>query len=144
MLKPSAFMAVAAGKVQDVHGAVADKGKIGQLVFGGFNRCLYSFQKFQSDTERKMASILEREALKWFNPAKGQFQLFYKLGAKQNEYQPDFVAETKDKIFMLEPKAKNELSSDELFWQRRPPPCAGANLQLRTAKRMAAKRESTC
>lgn len=68
----------------------------------------------QSDAERKMAIILEREALKWFKPAKGQFQLFYKLGAKQNEYQPDFVAETKDKIFMLEPKAKNELTSDEV------------------------------
>ncbi|MGH8078057.1 MAG: DEAD/DEAH box helicase family protein, partial [Lysobacter sp.] len=74
-LKPSAFTAVAADKVQDVPQAVADKGKIGQLVFGGFNRCLYPFQKFQSDAERKMAIILEREALKWFKPAKGQFQL---------------------------------------------------------------------
>ena len=114
-LKPSAFTAVAADKVQDVHQSVADKGKIGQLVFSGFNRCLYPFQKFQSDAERKMAIILEREALKWFKPAKGQFQLFYKLGARQNEYQPDFVAETKDEIFMLEPKAKNELTSDEVF-----------------------------
>jgi len=69
----------------------------------------------QSDAERKMAIILERESLKWFKPAKGQFQLCYKLDAKQNEYQPDFVAETKDKIFMLEPKAKNELASDELL-----------------------------
>ncbi|MGH8655086.1 MAG: type III restriction endonuclease subunit R, partial [Gammaproteobacteria bacterium] len=114
-LKSSAFTAVAADKVQDLHQAVADKGKMGQLVFGGFNRCLYPFQKFQSDAERKMAIILEREALKWFKPAKGQFQLFYKLGAKQSEYQPDFVAETKDKIFMLEPKAKNELTSDEVL-----------------------------
>ncbi len=114
-LKPSAFTAVAADKVQDVHQAVADKGKIGQLVFSGFNRCLYPFQKFQSDAERKMAIILEREALKWFKPAKGQFQLFYKLGAKQNEYQPDFVAETEEKIYMLEPKAKNELTSDEVL-----------------------------
>ena len=65
-----------------MHQAVADKGKIGQLVFGGFNRCLYPFQKFQSDAERKMAIILEREALKWFKPAKGQFQLVYKLGPR--------------------------------------------------------------
>jgi len=55
-LKPSAFTAVAADKVQDVHQAVAGKGKIAQLVFGGFNRCLYPFQKFQSDAERKMAN----------------------------------------------------------------------------------------
>ena len=43
--------------------------------FGGFKRCLYPVQKFQSDAERKLAVILEREASKWFKPAKGQFQI---------------------------------------------------------------------
>ena len=49
--------------------------------------------KFQSDQERNLAVILEREAIKWFRPAKGQFQLFYQWNGKQSEYQPDFVAE---------------------------------------------------
>jgi type III restriction enzyme len=31
---------------------------------------------------------------KWFKPAKGQFQIYYKLGTEQPEYIPDFVAET--------------------------------------------------
>jgi type III restriction enzyme len=35
------------------------------MLFGGFQRCLYSIQKFQSDSERKLAIILDREALKW-------------------------------------------------------------------------------
>ena len=48
-------------------------------------------------------------ALKWFKPAKGQFQIYYKQGANHPEYQPDFVAETETTIYMLEPKAKNEM-----------------------------------
>ncbi len=66
-------------------------------------------QKFDSDAERKLAVILEREASKWFKPAKGQFQIFYRQGADHLEYQPDFVAETTDTIYMLEPKASNQL-----------------------------------
>ena len=38
----------------------------------------YTLQKFDSDTERRFAVIFERDALKWFKPAKGQFQIFYK------------------------------------------------------------------
>ena len=53
--------------------------------------------------------ILEREAEKWFKPAKGQFQIYYKQGADHPEYQPDFVAETADCIYMLEPKASNQM-----------------------------------
>jgi type III restriction enzyme len=85
-----------------------------KYLFGGFKRCLYPVEKFQSDSERKMAVILEREALKWFKPAKGQFQIVYKSGADNPEYQPDFVAETADVIYMLEPKAKNELTDPDV------------------------------
>jgi len=43
---------------------------------------------------------------------KGQFQIFYKSGADLLEYQPDFVAETSDVIYMVEPKARNEMDGD--------------------------------
>jgi type III restriction enzyme len=66
-------------------------------------------QKFDSDSERKLAVILERDAIKWFKPAKGQFQIFYRQGADHPEYQPDFIAETNDAIYMLEPKMRKEL-----------------------------------
>ena len=51
-------------------------------------------QKFHSDSERRLAVILERDALKWFKPVKGQFQIYYNSGADHPEYQPDFVAKT--------------------------------------------------
>ena len=84
------------------------------MLFGGFQHCLYPIQKFQSDSERRLAIILDRDALKWFKPARGQFQLYYKLGADHLEYQPDFVAETADCIYMLEAKARNDLHDVEV------------------------------
>jgi len=45
----------------------------------------------------------------------GQFQISYKLGVAQHDYQPDFVAETADCIYMLEPKAKNEMTAPEVL-----------------------------
>jgi type III restriction enzyme len=61
-------------------------------LFGGFAHCLYSVGKFQSDSGRRLAVILEREQAKWFKPRKGQLQLFNKWGADHLECQPDFVA----------------------------------------------------
>jgi type III restriction enzyme len=86
-----------------------DLSHIDRYLFKGFARCLYTEEKFQSDTERRLAVILDRETEKWFKPAKGQFQIFYKSGADYPEYQPDFVAETKDCIYLLESKAKNQM-----------------------------------
>ena len=85
------------------------------MVFGHFSRCLYPLQKFDSDTERRFAVILERDADKWFKPAKGQFQIFYKFGAEQPEYVPDFVAETAHFVLLVETKASNDLGSPEVI-----------------------------
>ncbi len=109
-LKPSAYTASATEPVMDFRQPPADKSNMAKFLFGGFKRCLYPVQKFQSDSERKLSVILEREAAKWFKPAKGQFQIYYKSGADHLEYQPDFVAETASVIYMLEPKARNELN----------------------------------
>ncbi|ATG89830.1 DEAD/DEAH box helicase [Methylomonas koyamae] len=93
---------------------VAETSRIKQMLFGGFERCLYPLQKFDSDTERRFAVILERDAQKWFKPAKGQFQIYYKLGTEQPEYVPDFVAETELQIFMVETKARGDMDSQEV------------------------------
>ena len=114
-LKPSAYTASVAEPVLDYRQPPADKSNMAKYLFGGFTRCLYPVQKFQSDAERTLAVILEREALKWFKPAKGQFQIYYKTGAEHLEYQPDFVAETPAGIYMLEPKARNEMANAEVL-----------------------------
>jgi len=113
-LRPSAYTANAKDTLLDYRHPPADKSKIAQYLFSGFERSLYRLTKFQSDTERKLAIILERDAERWFRPAKGQFQIFYKVGHDQQEYLPDFVAETDDAILMLEPKKASELTSTEV------------------------------
>jgi type III restriction enzyme len=117
-LKPSAYTASASEPVLDYRRPPADKSNMAKYLFGGFKRCLYPVQKFQSDTERKLSVILEREAEKWFKPAKGQFQIYYKSGADHLEYQPDFVAETDATIYMLEPKARSEMDDPIVLAKR--------------------------
>ena len=113
-LKEPTYTIGAGQAVRDYRDTPEDLGRIKQMVFGGFSRCLYPRQKFDSDTERKFAVLLERDAEKWLKPAKGQFQMFYKLGVEQPEYVPDFVAETAQYLLMVETKARNELGSDEV------------------------------
>ena len=114
-LKKPAFSVKADEAVHNFRAPVQDKGRISQMLFGEFERCLFKELKFQSDPERRLSVILDRDSQKWFRPASGQFQMFYKLGVSQHEYQPDFVAETEDYIYMLEPKAKNEMTSPEVL-----------------------------
>ena len=108
-LKQSAYTHSVQEPPADYRVAPADKSNMAKYLFGNFQRCLYPVQKFDSDTERKLAVILERDTIRWFKPAKGQFQIYYKTIADHLEYQPDFVAETADTIYMLEPKMRKEL-----------------------------------
>jgi type III restriction enzyme len=114
-LKTTAHTAAADQPVSDFHISPADKSNMAKYLFGGFERCLYPVQKFQSEPERILAVILDREALRWFKPAKGQFQIFYKSGADHPEYQPDFVAETPSTIYMLESKAVSHINDPEVL-----------------------------
>ena len=117
-LRPSAYTYAVQDPPADYRVAPADKSNMGRYLFSGFQRCLYPVQKFESDAERKLAVILEREAQKWFRPAKGQFQIVYRDGAEHREYQPDFVAETDAAIYMLEPKMRKELEDPVVLAKR--------------------------
>ncbi len=117
-LKQRNYTMSAAQPLLDYRQPPADKSNMAKYLFGGFKRCLNDSEKFQSDTERKLSVILEREASKWFKPAKGQFQMYYKSGADDLEYQPDFVAETGATIYMLEPKASREMDDPMVLAKR--------------------------
>jgi type III restriction enzyme len=88
---------------------VTDKLAIRGMLFGGFKKCLYPSQRFQSDPERRYSVVLENDpvVLKWFKPGKGDFQILYRGDAA---YEPDFVVETTTAKFICEPKATNELA----------------------------------
>ena len=113
-LKACNYTATAGQTAHNFRETVTETGRIKQMLFGGFARCLYPLQKFDSDTERRFAILLERDALKWFKPPKGQFQIYYKLGTEQPEYVPDFVAETDTTIYMVETKARGDINTQEV------------------------------
>jgi type III restriction enzyme len=116
-LKASAFTSLDEPP-HDYRVSPLDKSNMARYLFGGFSRCLMTVAKFHSEAERKLAAILEREALKWFRPAKGQFQMFYRSGHDQLEYQPDFVAEMGDFIVMLEPKMATQMTDKDVLAKR--------------------------
>jgi type III restriction enzyme len=109
-LKDAAYTKAKDQPIHSYRDTVSEVGKIKQMLFGGFVKCLYPLQKFDSDTERRFSIILERDSLKWFKPVIGQFQIVYKDGVEHRQYQPDFVAELDDEILMVETKARNDLN----------------------------------
>jgi type III restriction enzyme len=114
-LKESAYSKGINEPIAPYNVAPADKSNMMRYLFGGFRRGLYPVEKFASEAERRMAAILECDALKWFKPAKGQFQIYYRNGPNHAEYQPDFVAETAEGIYLLEPKAANQMDALEVL-----------------------------
>ncbi|QQO57111.1 MAG: DEAD/DEAH box helicase family protein [Thiohalocapsa sp. PB-PSB1] len=114
-LRPCDYTATGKHPVRHYRETLTDKSSIKKILFNGFSKCLYPLQKFDSDSERRFAVILERDAQKWFRPAKGQFQIYYKLGAEQPEYVPDFVAESRGVIYQVETKAREALKDPEVL-----------------------------
>ena len=87
---------------------VEEKQYIRSILFGGFRKCLYQVQKFDSDPERRFAVLLEdeKEVLKWFKPARDQVRIYY---SSDSSYEPDFIVETGTEILMCEPKRASEM-----------------------------------
>ncbi len=114
-LRAAAYTKAANQPVQNYRDTVTDVGKIKQMLFGGFDKCLYPLQKFDSDTERRFSVILGRDALKWFKPVRGQFQIIYKSGVEHKDYLPDFVAELDDCVLMVETKARSDMEDADVL-----------------------------
>ncbi len=112
-LRSNAYSAPAGEALRSVHSPVDDRQYIRGMRFGGFSRCLYPEQKFDSDTERQFASVLENESevIKWFKPARGDFKIFY---GHDQAYEPDFVVETATAKYLCEPKRRSDIDTPEV------------------------------
>lgn len=108
-LRSSTLNYATGGLIRNPHARPPSGLRIESCVYEGFQHSLYPQVKFQSDGERVLALILDRDAQKWFRPVRGQFLMNYRIGHQVSEYQPDFVAETDSEILMLEVKAANEV-----------------------------------
>lgn len=97
----------------DFRSAVPSKRDIRNMLFGGFKKCLYLQQKFDSDAERRFAFVLEDDKTveKWFKPARKVFQIDF---ARGDTYEPDFVVETATTKYMCEVKRGDQLDQGEV------------------------------
>jgi len=82
-------------------------------IFKGFKKSCHSLYKFDSNTERIFAGVLENDSsvLKWMCPNIKQFNIYYDRDSN-SQYKPDFVVETTDQIYMVETKDSRRLEDD--------------------------------
>lgn len=80
-----------------------------KYIFTGFHKSYYLENKFDSSTELDFAYILEIDdkVKKWLRPAPTQFSIYWGNGA--HRYEPDFVVETDDSIYLVETKRADDL-----------------------------------
>jgi type III restriction enzyme len=83
------------------------------LRFGGFRKCLYPEQRFDSDTERRFAVLLEDDptVLKWFKPVKEQLNIYY---SADHRYEPDFIVETATTKYLCETKRGGDVDAADV------------------------------
>ena len=100
-------------RVRDFKHAVAPLSETRKHLFGGFKKCCYPLQKFDTDPERRLAVTIDGDSNvdKWLKPGRNQFRIDYRSG---ESYEPDFVVETKTRMLICEVKARNELDDADV------------------------------
>ena len=80
-----------------------------KYIYTGFLKSYYLENKFDSSTELDFAFVLEVDpkVKKWLRPAPTQFSIYWGNGA--HRYEPDFVVETDDCIYLVETKRADDL-----------------------------------
>lgn len=111
-LKSNVVTVDADEEVRDFRQPITNKSSIRGMCFGGFTKCLYRTQKFESDAERKFATICESDpsVLKWLKPTQNHIKIYYN---QTKAYIPDFIVETIDKMYICEIKAANKIEDDK-------------------------------
>lgn len=88
--------------------------RITSILFEGIKYGVFSTAQFHSLPELRLARALERDAgekkvLNWLRPAPQEFNITYNRG---HHYEPDFVVETEEQIFLVEVKGEDKIGTD--------------------------------
>lgn len=113
-LKEHNFSKYSKDKIHIYSVSIKQTNTIPSLVFTGFKKACHKFYKFDSKTEKDFAMILEqdKEVLKWLRPAREQFHIYWKHNSKR--YEPDFVVETGNLIYLVETKKETDMENTEV------------------------------
>jgi len=87
--------------------------EIRKKVVGQYEKACHTAYKFDSTDEHTFSIVLERDkkVLKWMRPAPRQFKIHWD---GTSLYEPDFVVETVDTIYIVEIKAHNRTDDNEV------------------------------
>jgi len=118
-LTAGTYSVPAGESVRNFRAPVDEKLLIRGMLFGGFRKCLYDAQRFDTDSERRFAVVLENDpdVLKWFKPGRGVFRIHYEHDAEA--YEPDFVVEAKTTKYLCEPKRASEMTDETVLKKAR-------------------------
>lgn len=87
--------------------------RIQNIVFTGIKKGVFEEAKFDSDPELVFARILEQDndVKNWLRPASSQFNITYNHG---HRYEPDFVVEAEDMIYLVEVKGEDRIEREDV------------------------------
>ncbi len=87
---------------------------IKSVLFEGIKKGVFSTAKFDSEPELILARVLETdsEVQNWLRPAPQEFNITYNHG---HNYEPDFVVETVDMIYLVEVKGEDKLNDPDVI-----------------------------
>ena len=90
-----------------------------KYVFTDYIKSYYTEYKFDSKTEHDFSFVLENDSsvIRWLRPAREQFNIYWDNGSKR--YEPDFIVETADTIYMIETKAATNMSAEDVQMKKR-------------------------
>jgi type III restriction enzyme len=114
-IEPWNFTApMSAGRL-DWKTSMFDKGDVRKHIFMGFNKACHLEYSFDSLPELEFSRVLEHDPAvsRWLRPAPAQFQIYWDRQSKK--YEPDFVVETADKVYIVEIKASNEMTNSDVL-----------------------------
>src|SRR5690606_37238375 len=112
---PHNFSALADNCYKDYRDVVTPASQVTKYVFSGFTKACHLGYKFDSNTEKELAYVLEHDAkvLKWLRPATNQFHIYWDNNSRR--YEPDFVVETEGGIYMIEVKGLERIHDPEVL-----------------------------
>lgn len=109
------FSALINAGYKDYRDIVTPVSMIPKYVFRGFEKACHFEYKFDSKSEQDLAFVCETDnsVEKWMRPAPNQFRIYWDNNSKK--YEPDFIVETQDGIYIVETKAESSLQDDDVL-----------------------------
>ena len=92
-----------------------EKENIKSILFDGIKRGVFESAKFDSKPELILARVLEREkdfVQNWLRPDPAEFNITYN---RTHKYQPDFVVETENTIYLVEVKGEDKINQADVI-----------------------------